>query len=505
MVRVTGGEVWGEVRDGIVRFRSIPFAAPTDGERRFAPPEAREPWSGGRDATRHGPSAPQCPSLLETSLGAEEFEVDEDCLTLSVFTPDLDGRRPVMVWIHGGGFETGSPTTPWYEGSSLARRGVVVVTVGYRLGALGFLHLDEVRGSGNAGLLDQIAGLIWVRDNIGAFGGDPDQVTVFGESAGAMSIGALLGMPAARGLFRRAVLQSGAAQNVHEATSAAGITDQVAGVAGVTRTVRALRELSVQEVLAAQAKVSRGRSFELGLPFQPVVDDDLMPRQPLDAIRAGEVADVDIVIGTTLEEMRLFPLLLPSLNQIDDDALARRVDGFFGRFGRPAGSTEAAYSRLADASAPERWLAVLTDLAFRIPAIRLAEAHQAAGGRVWMYLFAERSTSFGGMLGSCHAIEIPFVWDNLDAPGAEMLVGNLTPERRRLAAMMADAWTAFAAGAVPGAPGLPAWPQYDPDRRATLRLESTAVDVVLDPYAGERRHWDGIDPGLDIETPAVSP
>lgn len=504
VVRVAGGEVRGAEGDGVVRFWSIPFAAPPVGERRFAPPEPREPWSGVLDATRRGPSAPQNPSLLETSLGADSFAMDEDCLALSVFTPGLDdGARPVLVWIHGGGFETGSPTTPWYDGANLARRGVVVVTVGYRLGALGFCHLEEVRGSGNAGLLDQVAGLRWVRDHVAAFGGDPDQVTVFGESAGAMSIGGLLGLPAADGLFRRAILQSGAVQNVHHETVAARVTEQVAAAAGVSRTVEALRALPIDELLAAQSRVARRRPFEDGLAFQPVVDGDVIPVQPLLAVRDGASAEVDLVIGTTLEEMRLFPLLVPSLSQIDEAGLAARSDGYFGRFGREPGSTEAAYVRLAGASAPERWLVILTDLVFRIPAIRLAEAHHVAGGRTWMYLFAERSSAFGGLLGSCHALEIPFVWDNLDAAGAALLVGDITPERRQLARALADAWVAFASGADPAADGLPTWPAYDPVRRATLRIDAAAADIVDDPDGTERRHWDGIDPGIDSETPAT--
>ena len=319
------------------------------------------------------------------------------------------------------------------------------VAVGYRLGALGYLRVPGADGSGCFGLLDQIAALEWVRDNVAAFGGDPDRVTVFGESAGAMSIGALLGAPTASGLFHRAILQSGSTHNVHSDAHAGTVAGRFAAAAGVAPDdLDALRALSLDDVLAAQGAIGRDDDGSFGLPWQPVLGSDAVPGRPLEAVRAGAAAGVDLLVGTTLDEMKLFPLISPGLAEVDAETLRARAEAYSTSAGREPGSLLAAYdARTGALPAPDRWLDLLTDLVFRIPAIRLAEAQARHGARVRMYLFAERSD----LLGSCHALDLPYTWDNLDAPGTEVLVGALTDERRRLARQMGDAWTSFAAGA----------------------------------------------------------
>jgi para-nitrobenzyl esterase len=491
VVATAAGRVRGGRSRGAWTFRAIPYAAPPVGPLRFAPPQPVEPWAGVRDALEFGPVAAQRPSGLESMLGARRPPTSEDCLTLNVWTPAADGgRRPVLVWVHGGAFVTGSGSTPWYDGANLAARDVVVVTLNYRLGALGFLHLDAVEGSGNAGLLDQAAALAWVAENVGHFGGDPDNVTLFGESAGAMSIGALLGLPAARGRFARAVLQSGACAHVSERDEADRVAQEVLAELGRPASVDALRAAPVEAVLDAQAAVYARHAAEplAGLPFQPVVDGSTLPRHPLDAVAAGEVA-ADLMVGTTLEEARLFTLMDPRLASLDEAQLSSWCDLAANGTALAPGQALATYRRrLAEAPVRSVWDAVLTDRVFRIPAIRLAE-RQSRHRPTFMYLFTWSTPAFGGALGSCHALEIPFVFDNLDAPGAGLFVGQVTPAMRSMAAAMADAWAGFARTGRPEAAGLPDWPAYDTSRRATMILDESC-SVVDDPFADERSAWD---------------
>jgi para-nitrobenzyl esterase len=494
------GTVHGLERHGVLSFRGIPFAATTAGAGRWQAPAAID-LSGDLDATEFGPSAPQNAGGLEAMLGGGEQSHGEDCLRLNVFTPGADGAgRPVMIWIHGGGFETGSGHVPWYNGTQLARRGVVVVTINYRLGAFGFLHLGGLGlagfdDAGNAGTLDQIAALRWVQANIRSFGGDPDNVTVFGESAGAMSIGTLLGAPAARGLFHKAILESGAADNIHSVEQATRVAERFVEAAGTGADVERLLGLSIAEVLAAQAKTG-GASIggELALPWSPMVDGTNLPVAPNDAVARGAAADVAMLAGTTLEEMRLFQMSIPALQGMDDERLGRWFSRPLGDRPDPAAAAAHAIDvyrgRLGSAAtADEVWVAAATDVVFRMPAVRLAERQARHQPNTWMYLFTYASPAFGGMLGSCHALEVPFVFDNLGLNGVPMFVGPVEEQHRALAGAMADAWVAFARSGTPAAAGLPAWPAYEAGRRATMRLDVGLCEVVDDPMGGERELW----------------
>lgn len=501
VVATTAGRVRGSAHAGTSVFRGIPYAAPPVGERRFAPPVAPPSWEGERDATRFGPAAVQAPSSLEQMMGGAVTDTSEDCLTLNVWAPEGAARvpapgLPVMVWIHGGAFVTGTGSMVWYDGVRLSARGVVVVTLNYRLGALGFLHLDGIfdggEGTGNLGLADQVAALGWVRDNVAAFGGDPGNVTVFGESAGAMSIATLLATPSASGLFHRAILQSGAANFVTGADAADATARKFLAEVGVDPAdgIAALRQVPVTELLAAQERVSASLSFDDGLAFTPVVDGVVVPERPATVIAAGGAAGVDVIIGTTTEELKMFLLLEPELAAMDQAALEARTDETFVPRGHQPGAALATYRRrLPDGSTQELLSAVATDHTFRVPAIELAESQAAHNPRTYMYLFAHRSPAFGGLLGACHALEIPFVWDNLGRPGAAMFAGEATPELEALATAMADAWVAFTRSGTPSANGLPDWPVYDTERRATLWFEPGANRVVDDPWGDERRLW----------------
>ena len=482
------GKVQGIDKAGVLQFRGIRFAT----AERFRPPVAVEGWDGVLEATGFGPIAPQNPSPLETMLGAGEMASGEDCLSLNVYTSSLDGARPVMVWIHGGGFTAGAGSTPWYAGNNLASKGdVVVVTINYRLGAFGFMHLDAFPGSGNSGILDQVAALEWVRDNISAFGGDPGNVTIFGESAGGMSVGTLLGTPAARGLFHHAVPQSGAANNIATIDSAQRVTDEMLRQLGLRHDQQeALLDLDVAAILQAQQTVgtellSGGNMF---LPFCPVADGVVLTEQPLAAVRGGAAADVDVLIGTTADEWNLFHVLRREPGGMTDEQLHRRVARVITDT-RADEVIDVYRTARPGATNDDIFCAIGTDMVFRIPAIRLAEAQATHRDTTRMYLLDYKSSAFDGALGACHAIDIPFVFDNVDRGGVQMLLGGVDDQARELAAATSRAWTTFARTGSPEHDGLPPWPTYSPGRRAVMELGRTRA-VLHDPGAAERLLWE---------------
>jgi len=493
IVETASGKVQGREKDGILDFRGIPYAASTAGEFRFQPPRPAEPWAGVRDATTFGPIAIQNQGTMEAMFGAPPQEMSEDALSLNIWTPAADdGKRPVMVWIHGGAFVSGTGATPWYDGRSFARDDIVVVTINYRLGALGFLYVD---GQGNFGILDQVAALEWVRDNIAAFGGDPAKVTIFGESAGGMSVGTLLGLPAAKGLFGKAIPQSGAAHHVRSADEAERQTEAFLAELGIEASTPAdaadrLRGISVEKLLEAQATMV-AKGFNGGLAFMPVVDGVALPQQPIDAIGAGQSAGGKTMIGTTRDEFRLFTLLDPGLASLDDARVAKRI----GTMLRDPGGGEKILTHYRsshpDLSPAELWTDLATDLVFRIPAVRLAEVQAARGEDVYMYRFDWCTPAFGGQLGACHALEIPFVFESINSRGGEMFTGPVSEEMRAMSRAMHEAWASFARTGAPVSDGLPEWPRYTPDRRATMvfDLESS---VEIDPGGADREAWSGL-------------
>jgi para-nitrobenzyl esterase len=489
------GRVAGVEADGVRVFRGIPFAR----AQRFAPPVRPEPWVGVRRAVEPGPVAPQNPSVLGPLVGVDPRTASEDCLTLNVWTPG-PGRRPVMVWIHGGAFVMGAGSQPIYDGAQLARRGdVVVVTLNYRLGALGFLRLDDLapeglRAAGNQGLLDQIAALEWVRDEIAAFGGDPRAVTLFGESAGAMSVATLLAVPRAQGLFCRAILQSGAANFTATREVAAEVADAFLRELGLApREAGRLREAPLSRLLAAQERifVERTRAGQHGLPFAPVVDGEVLPVHPLAAVRQGVVRDVAVLAGTNLDENKLFSVSDGAARTLDEPRLLRRLTRNLPgpvaeRAARAAEAIvvyrEARGARGEPTTPPELWSAIETDRVFRYPVTRLAELARAHQPRVYTYLFTWTSPLLDGALGACHALELPFVFGTLADPRIAAFTGG-GPEAEALAARMQEAWLAFVRTGDPG------WPAYDATRRATMRLGRTS-GVEDAPREPERRFWE---------------
>ncbi|MEX2208825.1 MAG: carboxylesterase/lipase family protein [Myxococcota bacterium] len=496
IVETRNGKVSGERLENLDRFRGIPYAAPPVAELRFRATRPATPWPHVREAHAFGRSAPQNPSFLP---GMESGPQSEDCLYLNVYTPRADGgKRPVLFWIHGGGFTGGSGGQALYDGGRLAARGdVVVVTINYRLGALGYTHIAGL--DANLGQQDQIAALRWLRENIAAFGGDPAQVTIFGESAGGMAVSTLLAMPAASGLFRGAIAQSGAAHHVHSRASAERIAHALLGELGLGASEHAkLRDVPVPALLAAQANVL-GKSARLGglLAFAPALDADTLPRHPLEAVRDGAARDVALLVGANRDETKLFRMGMASNIELDEAGLAKRVRGGL----RAHGADESHAERLIEtyrsarngrtSTEPGELLDALdSDRTFRVPAIRLAEAQGQQQPRTYQYFFTWSSPARRGTLGACHALELPFVFGTLDAPTMDRFAGK-GPDAEALSARMMDAWIAFARKSEPGHAQLPAWPAYDTAKRATLVFDR-ACQLALAPLDAERAAWDGV-------------
>jgi para-nitrobenzyl esterase len=498
-VELSNGVVRGARAGDLDVFRGIPYAQPPVGDLRFRAPVPLERWPGIRDATAFGPACLQPTDFVGTLLGFAPQPASEDCLTLNVWTPACDGgARPVLVWIHGGAFVVASGSRELTDPTALVRRGdVVVVTLNYRLGAFGFLYLgahggDAIGAIPNVGLLDQIAALQWVRREIAAFGGDPTRITVFGESAGAISIATLLALPAAGGAFDAAILQSGAPNLVAPPDRAARVAGAVLSDLGIAAgELGAIRRVSAERLLAAEIRVLAAPPPDTGaLPFQPAIDGAVLPDDPFVRIAAGSAGAIPLLVGTTLDEMKLFDLFEPKARALDDAGLQRRCEQVLGA---ERGAAAIACYRAARAergwstAPPELWNAIDSDRVFRAPAMRLAAIHAARGAAVYAYLFTWPSPYMGGALGACHALDIPFTFGTLDDPHILPFAGN-DADAHALARRMQDAWAAFARRGDPSHAGLPQWPPYAPPRRATMVL-GRECGVVDAPYEAERAFW----------------
>ncbi|TKH44156.1 para-nitrobenzyl esterase [Paenibacillus terrae] len=479
------GQLRGETVNGYHVWKGIPYAQPPVGKLRFHAPQPLRPWEEVRDATSFGPICPQPKPSAESMTGnlVEPPEQSEDCLYLNVWTPASEAPakgRPVMVWIHGGAFVTGSGIIPLYDGARMAENGdVVVVTLNYRLGPLGFLHLTP-RGGGltsNAGLLDQIAALEWVRDHIAAFGGNPNEVTVFGESAGAMSIAALLAMPAAEGLFQRAILQSGASQ-VLPTSQAEQVTAAYLQQLGVdTLHPERLFTLPTEALMLAMAKTHEMIGPGLAMLYQPVVDGVTLPDVPLSAIAKGSAKQVSVLIGTNLHEGAYF--IRKESHLMNKSMASQALEMMTGM--PDVGELMEPFPVTIEGQAQ-----MLTDLFFWRPALALAVA-QAVYAPVWMYRFDWTLPGHSVFGQAVHGAEIAFVFDNLELLGKLGL--DVHSPMRTLAHNMQQAWVAFARD---GKPVLPEeeWPMYDRETRATAIFYQD-ISVQHDPKGERRRRLTG--------------
>ncbi|MGN9847322.1 carboxylesterase/lipase family protein [Nonomuraea sp. H19] len=483
-IRTEAGAVRGRSEDGLAVFRGIPFAQPPVGDGRFAAPRPVHRWDGVREAFGFGPPPPQ--EAMVPGMPAN-LAAGDDWLTVNVWTPDPDpaAHRPVMVWIYGGAYKFGSADDPGYNGGRLARDGeVVVVTFNHRVGMEGFARIHGAPA--NRGLLDQVAALQWVRENITAFGGDPGQVTVFGESAGAGSIAALLAMPSAAGLFRRAITQSVPGTFFSDAL-ATDIAGALAGELGLRPTVGDLSGVDPRKLPEAGATLTAGMlKYEdrwgpvarTVTPFSPVVDGEVLPTAPWQALASGAARQVELITGHTRDEYRLFLAMGGQLGQIGQ-AEAATVLRLFG----PAPDPEHAYrTAFPDATAEYLYELAYSDWLFRMPSLHLAEAHVTGGGRAHMYELTWAAPADGGVLGACHGLDVPLTFGVFEGLG-QMLVGPTPPpEAEALSARLRSAWTAFAATGDPG------WPAFDTGERL-VQLFDTDPAVTTYPEEASRRLW----------------
>ncbi|MEU5726647.1 carboxylesterase family protein [Micromonospora sp. NPDC047738] len=487
-VRVASGWLRGRTDRNVAAFLGIPYAAPPSGAYRMRPPRPPVPWNGLRNATKYGPTCPKYyPRPKSPPLFPEVVIPGKECLNLNVWTPDPRGSGlPVLVWIHGGTFTKGSGSATPYRGTSFADSGVVCVTINYRLGAEGFLYLDD--GTANLGLLDQIAALEWVQDNIAAFGGDPRKVTVAGQSAGAMSITTLMAMPRAQGLFRHAIIQSGAAAQTLTAQAAAGVTSRLAKSLRVAPTREAFSKVPAGRLArAASALVEEDPTAsdpaEWGsLPFAPVVDGHTLSDHPLDALRNGASSGVRLLAGWNRDDTRIGLVPNGFIDRIDkaDEAT---LSALVGALGAPEGTVELYRAARPKAKNGDLLAAVTTDCFIRIPAIRVAEARLEFGtSDTWMYRFDHGSPSFSGRLGAAHGVEIPYVFDLLDDESIHALIGPQPPQI--VADTAHSTWVSFVAD------GNPCWPRYNLPNRSTALIDE-AITIVNDPDHAEREVWTG--------------
>jgi para-nitrobenzyl esterase len=491
VVQLKDGAVRGFASSGVAAFLGIPYAAAPFGANRMRPPQPVQAWAGERDATAYGPTVPKGDYPPQYALlFPEEVIPGEDCLNLNVWTPDPGAAGlPVLVWIHGGSFMNGSGSVGAYDGSAFARDGVVCVTINYRLAAEGFLFLGD--GGANLGLLDQLAALRWVQENITAFGGDPGRVTVAGESAGAMSVTTLLSMPLSAGLFGQAIAQSGA--GAHTLTEAEGtmVGGYLAAALGVPADRDAIRAVPLERLVQAASDLvvevqtnpdpARWGQLTLSLlPFAPTVDGTVLPAAPLTSIAAAQGGNVPLLIGSNRDEARLFLVAAGTIDLVDEPTLSFAA----GAYGLSGAGLDVYRGNRRGARPGDLLAAVITDWFFRVPSIRVAEARAAAGARnTWMYRFDHPQPADNHGFGACHAAEIPFAFGTAARAELRPLIGD-SPSQA-VADSTHRVWLAFITDGDPG------WAPYDPDRRTTGVLTESVIPVD-DPAGDERALWDGI-------------
>ncbi len=479
-VNTTAGKIHGLLQDRVNAFKGIPYGASTAGERRFQPPAKPEPWAGVKETVEWAPEAPQGPhtEIPEVAATIPKQGISEDCLHLNVWSNSLSGKKPVMVWLHGGGFTSGSGSYTMYDGANMARKhDVVTVTVNHRLNSFGYLYLADVGGekfarASNVGMLDIVAALEWVRDNIANFGGDPRNVTIFGQSGGAGKVSTLLAMPSAKGLFHRAIVQSGANLRGVTRADATKSAEMLMAKLGV-KTADELQRVPMEQLVQATLSTP-------GLRLAPVLDDHTLPAGPFDPGAPALSAEIPLLIGSTEFEVNFFPFT--KFDPIDDAGLHAAVKQATRASDADVDKLIAVYRKGRPKYSNVELSQVIASDNFRAGVITEAERKAAQKAPVYMYYFTWRSPVRDGKLKAFHTLEIPFVLENVDE--AKSMTGT-GEDRYALQARMSGAWAAFARSGNPNHKGIPNWPKFTAGQRATMVFDNECA-VANDPRGEER-------------------
>ncbi|HEV3041751.1 MAG TPA: carboxylesterase/lipase family protein [Candidatus Angelobacter sp.] len=496
VVETTSGKVQGIANTGIKEFKGIPYGAPTEGKNRFMPPKKPASWTGVRECFGHGPVSPQTIADLRSDYAMmiqwdhHVGGIGEDCLTLNVWTPGVnDGqKRAVLVSFHGGGFATGSGNSPGYDGAQLAKLGdVVVVTVNHRLASLGYLHLadlgapPEFAQAGVAGIMDLVASLQWVRDNIERFGGDPQKVMIFGQSGGGAKTTTILATPSAKGLFHCAAVQSGSALRLSTREQATKRAEALLTKLGISKSnIGNLQKISWQQVLAAQSSLDPSVGA-----FTPVVEGSVLPHHPFDPVAPPESADIPVIVSTTLEDAALrltnFDLDEAGLKALLNQRYNAKADEIYTLYRSSSWNSKKSHYLIQ--------AQIFTDSGRR-NAIAQAERKAALGkAPAYMYLWAYESPAFGGKFGAVHGTDVSASFNNYQ----DGIGGAGSPQQRALWARFANAWIAFAKTGDPNNPAIPKWPAYDAASRATMIFDHD-TRVENDPRGEIRKFWEQMPP-----------
>lgn len=496
IVKTKNGKIRGDKEEnGIIAFKGINYAKSPVKDLRFKPPVPIESWDGVLDGTNFGPYVPQPPPLMPNPLLDSLVKKEDNCLSLNIWTPALDDKkRPVMFYIHGGALETGNGAL--YNGQFLSKRGdIVVVTINYRLGALGFLYVPGK--TANVGFLDQVLALKWVKDNVEYFGGDSENITIFGESAGGLSVSCLMTMPAAKGLFQRGIIESNVANFFgHKPADGEKFNIRMFATVGVEYgDLDAMRKIPVEKLVEVYSKTQSEFLFTNFYP--PYVDGDVLPMHPYEAIQKGIAKDFEILAGTNEDEHKLFAAMDPTAMNADEKKLQENFRVTLSNLGQKDAKIEEfidLYKRKVSEKPSTSPLEVIsefqTDYFFRIPVSRYMGEQSVHQPNLYLYNFSWKTPSMGGVLGACHALEIPFVWGSL----LDIDMGWLpkkTEEMEILSSQIMDCWINFARSGNPNHKGIPNWPKYNKKNRSTLIFDKN-ITVVDDPKRETRIIWDAI-------------